>query len=283
MAVLTSAIITEVTAIGLYLCAFVLQLTQVLRRTPITTANQPGAGSPLAQPWTMAIAGCALAAHFSVSWSQLNTGQGFDFSLVPISVAILFVVNLIVVVSSLRQPLHNLFLLLFPAATALLVVSLVMPDEAHSGKEFSLGLDIHILLSITAYSLMTIAALEALFLAYQNRQLHQHHTSGLSRVLPPMQTMESLLFGLLATGFVLLTLALATGFAFVEDFFAQHLAHKAAFSILAWIVYAVLLWGRFKLGWRGKTASLWTLIGFFTLMLAFWGSKFVLQVILSPP
>ena len=93
--------------------------------------------------------------------------------------------------------------------------------------------------------------------------------------------MESLLFSLVATGFVSLTLALLTGFAFVDDFIAQHLAHKTIFSILAWTVYATLLWGHFKLGWRGKIATLWTLGGFFALMLAFWGSKFVLEVLLA--
>lgn len=280
MAVLISNMTIEVFAIAFYLCAFCLQLAQVVRpasKTPTTKQSSP---LQLAHPLTMAVAGAALLAHLAVSWNQLSTTQGIDFSLMPISVAILFVINLIVIVGSLRQPLHNLFLLLFPAAVALLSIAAFFQGDTQSGKVFTLGLGMHILLSVVAYSLMTIAALEAVFLAYQNRQLHQHHTSGLMRVLPPMQTMESLLFTLVATGFILLTLALATGFAFIEDFFAQHLAHKTVFSILAWVVYAILLWGRFKLGWRGKTATLWTLTGFFTLMLAFWGSKFVLEVVL---
>jgi ABC-type uncharacterized transport system permease subunit len=280
MAVLISNMTIEVFAIAFYLCAFCLQLAQVVRpasKTPTTKQSSP---LQLAHPLTMAVAGAALLAHLAVSWNQLSTTQGIDFSLMPISVAILFVINLIVIVGSLRQPLHNLFLLLFPAAVALLSIAAFFQGDTQSGKVFTLGLGMHILLSVVAYSLMTIAALEAVFLAYQNRQLHQHHTSGLMRVLPPMQTMESLLFTLVATGFILLTLALATGFAFIEDFFAQHLAHKTVFSILAWVVYAILLWGRFQLGWRGKTATLWTLTGFFTLMLAFWGSKFVLEVVL---
>ena len=280
MAVLTSNMTSEVFAIAFYLCAFCLQLAQVIRPTSKTPTTKQSSPLQLAHPLTMAVAGAALLAHLVVSWNQLSTAQGIDFSLMPISVAILFVINIIVVVGSLRQPLHNLFLLLFPAAAALLSVAVFFQGDTHSGKVFTLGLGMHILLSVVAYSLMTIAALEAGFLAYQNRQLHRHHTSGLMRVLPPMQTMESLLFSLVATGFILLTLALATGFAFIEDFFAQHLAHKTVFSILAWVVYAILLWGRFKLGWRGKTATLWTLIGFFTLMLAFWGSKFVLEVVL---
>ena len=235
----------------------------------------------MVQPVATALAVCALLAHLTASWSQLITSRGIDFSLIPISVAILFVVNVIVIIGSLRQPLHNLFLLLFPATVVLLSISLLFEGHTSPAKAFTPGLGVHVLLSIVAYSLMTIAALEALFLAYQNRQLHQHHTSGLLRILPPMQTMESLLFNLVAAGFILLTLALTTGLVFIDDFFAQHLAHKTVFSILAWLIYATLLWGRFKLGWRGKIATLWTLFGFLALMLAFWGSKFVLEVLLA--
>ena len=246
-------------AIALYLCAFALQISQVLRAQP----DQQGSRQRFAQPLATMLAGCALVAHFVLSQGQLVTEKGMDFSLLPISVAIFFVVNLIVVIGSLRQPLHNLFLLLFPATVVMIAVSLLYEGEPAAYKELTPSLGIHILLSIIAYSLMSIAALEALFLAYQNRQLHQHHTSGLMRILPPLQTMENLLFSLLGAGFILLTLALITGFAFVEDFFAQHLAHKTVFSMLAWTVYGILLWGRFKLGWRGKVAILWTIGGFF--------------------
>ena len=275
----------------LYLCAFALQLAQVLppqANLALTTSDTDEDLSGYLRGRFRSFVGtavaiCALLAHFNLSWGQLISDEGLDFRLMPISLAILFIINLIVIIGSLRQPLKNLFLLLFPATVTMIVVSIFFNDDSHSGKALTLGLGFHVLLSIVAYSLMTIAALEALFLAYQNHQLHQHQTGGLLRVLPPMQTMEALMFSLVATGFVLLTLALVTGFIFVEDFFAQHLAHKTVFSLVAWLVYATLLWGRFKLGWRGKTAALWTLAGFIALMLAFWGSKFVLEVLLVAP
>ena len=272
-------------AIGFYLGALILQISQMLR----PSASESGAGSSplvnkgLAQPLLLILSGCALLAHLSTSRLQMISVNGLDFSLMPISVSILFIVNLIVVVSCLRQPLLNLLLFLFPASIAVITASLVFDGGGVSVKTLTPGLGVHILFSILAYSLMTIAAVEALFLAYQNRQLHQHQTGGLMRVLPPMQTMEHLLFNLVAVGFVFLTLALIAGFAFVENFIAQHLAHKTVFSILAWVVYAILLWGRYRLGWRGKIATLWTLGGFLALMLAFWGSKFVLEVLLSNP
>jgi len=96
-----------------------------------------------------------------------------------------------------------------------------------------------------------------------------------------LQTMEKLLFQLIATGFVLLSLSLLSGFLFVENLFAQHLVHKTVLSILAWLVFGILLVGRIKQGWRGQTAIRWTLGGFASLMLAYFGSKIVLEWVLN--
>ncbi|HAD09554.1 MAG TPA: phosphohydrolase [Porticoccaceae bacterium] len=269
----------EIAAAILYLCAFVLQVMTVRGNDAQATMKSKPSRSLL----TLALAAMALLIHLKLSFHQLVGDSGFDFSLLPVSVALFAVINLIVITSCLHQPMHNLFLLLFPATALALVVSALYYREPAATRILAPGLGAHILLSLVAYSLLTVAALEALFLAYQNRQLHQHHSSVLMRILPPLQTMESLLFSVLGTGFVLLTLALITGFVFVEDLLAQHLVHKTVFSLLAWLVYAILMWGRFKLGWRGKIATYWTLGGFFALMLAFWGSKFVLEVLLSQP
>jgi ABC-type uncharacterized transport system permease subunit len=114
----------------------------------------------------------------------------------------------------------------------------------------------------------------------QDRHLHRRHPGGFVRALPPLQTMEALLFEMIAVGFVLLSISLASGFLFLEDMFAQHLAHKTILSVAAWTVFALLLWGRFRFGWRGRTALRWTIAGFLVLMLAYFGSKAVLELIL---
>lgn len=98
--------------------------------------------------------------------------------------------------------------------------------------------------------------------------------------IPPLQTMEKLLFDSIVAGFIGLTLALLSGFVFLQDLFAQHLAHKTVLSIIAWLVFATLLAGRFTLGWRGRTAIRWTLSGFISLMLAYFGSKLVYEFII---
>ena len=99
--------------------------------------------------------------------------------------------------------------------------------------------------------------------------------------MPALQTQESLLFQSLGLGFFLLSLSLVSGVMFVDDLLAQHLAHKTILSIATWLVFAVLLWGRWRHGWRGRTATRWTLWGFALLALAYFGSKVVLEMVLG--
>ena len=120
----------------------------------------------------------------------------------------------------------------------------------------------------------------ALLLLLQDHHLKHKHPSGLIRNFPPLQTMESLLFGFLWAGWLLLSLSLLSGWLFFEDLFAQHLVHKTVLSCIAWVVFAVLLAGRHQLGWRGHKAIRWTLAGFCLLMLAYFGSKLVREFIL---
>jgi len=204
--------------------------------------------------------------------------EGFYLSYFGISSLIFWTINLIVLISSRKKELNNLFLLLFPlSAASVLASTLEHPATMHL-LDYSIAC--HVILSVLAYSLLTIASLQALVLAYQNHQLkHKHLTSG-NRLLPPLQTMEALLFEMLWVGEIMLTLAIISGFWFVEDMFAQHLVHKTVFSLCAWLIYALLLWGRWQLGWRGTRAIRWALAGFVCLMLAYFGSRMVLEMVL---
>ncbi|WP_331345814.1 cytochrome C assembly family protein [Cellvibrio sp. UBA7661] len=206
--------------------------------------------------------------------------DGIAFSLFSISSLIFWVVNAIVLFSSMKKALHNLFLLLFPlsALSVLASITATNPEWQHS---LSYTIAAHVILSILAYSLLTIASLQALILAYQNHALKHKNRIANARLLPPLQTMESLLFELLWVGEILLTLAILSGFYFLEDMFAQHLVHKTVFALIAWFIYASLLWGRYQMGWRGTKATRWALAGFICLMLAYFGSKMVLEIILN--
>ena len=186
----------------------------------------------------------------------------------------------ILLFSSLRHKLDNLFVGAFPMAAITLALGSLFQGTP-STSDISTGVLVHITLSVLAYSLFTLAALQALLLSQQDKALKNHTTRGLLHSLPPLQVMESLLFEMIAAGEILLTLALMTGFFYTDDLFAQHLVHKTLLSIAAWVIFAILLVGRTMFGWRSRTALRWTLSGFSLLMLAFFGSKAVLELILG--
>lgn len=142
-------------------------------------------------------------------------------------------------------------------------------------------LQLHAWLALLAYAALAVAALIAVMLWFQDRALRQHQLRNWLRALPPLVQLEALLFRSLAASFVLLTLALLTGVMFVQNLLAQHLWHKTVLSVLSWIVLAVLLFGRWRFGWRGSRAIKLTLTSMLLLLLAFFGSKFVLELVLQ--
>jgi|TARA_B110000444_G_C18846370_1_gene602286 ABC-type uncharacterized transport system permease subunit len=227
----------------------------------------------------------AVSLHGYASLQWMLTDQGVTFSLISIITIIIFAVNCIALASSFKRQCQDCVLLLFPLSA--LILSIAMTTIAMKAKTPGLSSPVvstqvgfHIFLSILSFSMLTIAAFQALFLALQEWRLRRKRFGNFPQIFPSLQTMESLLFETLWAGFGLLTLSLATGLIFFEDLFAQHLAHKAFFSLFSWIFFAILLWGRHFRGWRGKTAIRWTLVGFGTLAIAYWGTKFVLKVLL---
>ena len=222
-----------------------------------------------------------IAAHIFSVYYSLHTSEGIQLGIFKISSLFFLVINTLVLLSSLKKPLHNLFLGLLPLSVTAILVSLFLSSPITKAEHLSSPLLIHILLSIIAYSLLTIASLQAILLAYQNSKLRSKHPVSIIGFLPPLQTMETLLFEIIWGGMLFLTLSIATGFFFIEDFFEQKLSHKAVFSVASWVIYAILLGGRHYLGWRGTTAIRWALGGFVALMIAYFGSKLVIEVILG--
>ncbi|MBY6189795.1 cytochrome C assembly family protein [Microbulbifer agarilyticus] len=232
------------------------------------------------QPLLLGLFAGALVAHGLSLSHTLLASDGFRFDLLAVMSLITWTVGLLLLLLSLRHKLTLLILVIAPLAA----LALIGAQHAWSGPtpraEISPGIAAHAFFSIAAYSLLTLATLQAIYLYWLNQQLHNHRPGGISRFLPPLQTMESLLFGLIAFGQLLLTAALITGALFVDDLFGQQLVHKTTLSIFAWILYSILLWGHWKKGWRGNTAVRWTLSAFAVLMLAFFGSKLALEVFL---
>lgn len=217
----------------------------------------------------------ALLSHTVSVYMVLHQPSGINLEVVSVGSLISWLVAGLVLLSSLRQNIDNLFIAVFPMAAITALLSLLLGSE--TGKFYAGGLIAHILLSILAYSIFTIAALQAILLSQQEAALKHHKTRGLISSLPPLQTMERLLFEMIWTGLILLTASLVSGFLFLEDLFAQQLAHKTVLSMLAWAFYAALLFGRMTFGWRSHTAVRWTIGSFILLALGFFGSKAVME------
>lgn len=257
------------TAIALYIATTVVAATTLSRQSQ----------APRQLLLFCLLAG-ALTAHAISLKFTLLAPNGFRFDFLAMLSLITWSVALLLLFLSLKHKLTLLILATAPLAALAELAAAQSWGGASPLTQISPGIAAHAFLSISAYSLLTLATLQAIYLYWLNQQLHNHRPAGISRLLPPLQTMESLLFGLIAFGQLLLTASLITGALFVDDLFAQHLAHKTALSILAWVLYSILLWGHWKKGWRGNTAVRWTLSAFAVLMLAFFGSKLALEVIL---
>ena len=226
------------------------------------------------------LGGLAVVAQGVALYWQLLTPLGLSLDFFSAASLIATAVIAITLLACLRIPVQNLLLFLYPLGALTTLLAVLMPHGTIEPINEQPGILAHILLSILAYGLLTIAVVQALLLLVQDHQLKHKHPSGLIRNFPPLQTMESLLFGFLWGGWSLLSLSLISGWLFVDNLFAQHLAHKTILSCFAWVVFGVLLWGRHQLGWRGHKAIRWTLAGFCLLMLAYFGSKLVKEFIL---
>ncbi len=257
-------------AIFLYLVAAIL-LGVRLRNQVTTTASKWKSLSP---------AILALALHGWLMGGQIFSAAGLNLGVFNAVSLVTWVISAILLISVIKRPTENLGIIVFPGTALAMALGLTF-SAGQITEPLNSPLEIHILISIAAYSLLSIAAVQAVVLTIQDRHLRHKHPGGFIRALPPLQTMERLLFQMIGLGFILQSLSLLTGFIFLDNMFAQHLVHKSVLSIIAWGVFATLLWGRWRFGWRGKTAIRWTLSGFVFLVLAYFGSKTVLELILS--
>jgi len=179
------------------------------------------------------------------------------------------------------ERLEALGVLVFPIAAISLLAYVLAGQPGQSGEALPWPIKLHAWVALLAYAALALAALFAIGLWVQERALRRRRITRLVRALPPLTQTEALLFRVLVAGFALLTLALAIGLVFVENLFAQHLAHKAVLSLLSWAVLAALLFGHWRWGWRGAKAARWTLAAMLLLGLAFFGSGFVYEFLLG--
>ncbi|MCX7897193.1 MAG: cytochrome c biogenesis protein CcsA [Rhodocyclaceae bacterium] len=188
-------------------------------------------------------------------------------------------------VESFYARMEGLQVIVLPLAALCALLPLWLPGQHVIASANTFAFRFHFLLAMLAYSLFTLAALQALLMAATERRLHRGRMTPLFAGLPPLLTMEALLFRLLHVAFILLTITLISGAIFSEHIFGKALpfTHKTVFALISWLIFAALLFGRWRFGWRGRRALYWTLTGFIALLLAYVGSRFVLEVLLHRP
>lgn len=260
--------IAALLAIALYLAAAGALARPLLNgRTPLSRA-------------AMGMALVAVAAHAGV---LLGTHRGaLDLHFFAALSLVAWVVSSLTVLVNLSRPVAGLGVIVFPLTALLLGIDkFVAPPTAPTPMDWQIKL--HVTVALLAFGVLSIAAALAILLAVQERALRRSQFGHWLRALPPLTLTESLLFRLIHAGFTLLTLTLVTGTLFVNNVFGQHLVQKTVLSIIAWLVFGALLWGRWRHGWRGTRAVNLTLIGMGVLVLAFFGTKFVLEMILHRP
>jgi ABC-type uncharacterized transport system permease subunit len=198
-----------------------------------------------------------------------------------LSLCALVIILLLLASTLTRRELFAAGLIALPIAAGVLLLEWILPPHEIPLKEASTGTTVHLVSSVLAFGLLSIAGVYALFVFTIDHFLRRHHLSPLVRSLPPLEVLEDLLFKQIAAGFTLLTVSLGSGMMFISDIFAQHLVHKTILSIVAWLVFGIMLWGRWRYGWRGSLAVRLTLAGIVLLLLSYFGSKLVLENILG--
>lgn len=226
----------------------------------------------------LALAGIACLLHTWVVFDQAGFPDTLSLPLFTALAATSLTVVFLLILLSLKCPADYLGIAVYPLAALSILLSHTDKGNAHLVGG---AIQTHAFLSLVAYALLTLAAAQAILVSIQRHHLSKHKPGGFIRALPALDRTEGLLFTLLLAGFLLLSLSLLSGFVYLEDMFAQSLVHKTILSCVAWIIFAVLLFGRWRFGWRGKKAVQWALGGFALLLLAYFGSKIMLEIVLK--
>jgi ABC-type uncharacterized transport system permease subunit len=251
-------------------------------RTRWRETDQPLVTLPM-QPWERAAIFGALVVQGFGLYEGLFSAGGMRFSFSFALSLMLWLAVLIYWLESFRSRMDGLQPMVLPLAALSAAAPAVFPQlrvVAHAG---AWGFQVHFLTAMLAYSLFTLSALHAVFMGFAERKLHQRAVTRSLGSLPPILTMEALLFRMIFVAFCLLTVALVSGVMFSEAIFGKAVVfdHKTLFAFASWAIFAALLVGRRVYGWRGRIALRWTLAGFMVLLLAYMGSRFVAEVLLG--
>lgn len=235
---------------------------------------------PRLEPIAWALSLASIVAHSDAIVHMIRVNGSFAIGLLEAISLLAWTLGVLACFISIERQNRVLGALLFASAA----FGAAATDAGHGAVEAAVPgweLTAHILLAMGAAALLFAAAVTALLLVFLDRRLRTRRLANLPSVIPPLDVLEKVMFRLIGTGFIMLTLALLTGFVFVTNLFTQNLTQKTLLSLIAWTIFGVLLIGRIRFGWRGRSATGWTLSGFGVLALAYFGAKFVLEDVLG--
>ena len=257
----------------------------------VRASGQSGALAPAglvrSLPWRLVIYGALLAQAAALIVSAgggVSAAGEWHFGFAQALSASALIATFLLSLDRSVAGLSALWRLLLPICVGAVVLAMLFPGGTVDAARPWFVL--HLLLAVFSYSLILLAVGIALLMKAAEKTLHRPGRGEVNLwvdELPPLLVLERLMFRVIATGFVALTLTLGSGILFSEELFGRALRfdHKTVFSVAAWLVFAVLLVGRAAWGWRGRVAIRFTLGGFGLLLLAYVGTRFVLEVILQ--
>lgn len=222
-----------------------------------------------------------LAGHAAGLWTDILVLEGLSLSLADAASFVGLLLALIALVGALDPPLRGMSAALFLLAGLTAALTGIGATGPENPEPISWQLKAHVLISLFAYGLLTVGAIVAVYALAQDRRLRSARLSPASSLFAPLETTEKLLFGIATAGFAMLAIAVVSGLAFVDNLFAQHLVHKTVLTLVALVLFGVLLAGRRYAGWRGRRAIYLYLWGFAVLGLAYFGSRYVLENVLG--
>jgi len=245
-----------------------------------TAGSPPARLPPAAAAWLLP---AALLLHAWLAFADIAAPTGLDLSLANAPSVVAWLAVMLAWTFGVLRALPAVGSVVLPIAAAAALLPALWGSHHHftySGNPLATA---HVAVALVAYALFVIAAIQALVMMGLEKRLHLRLPDPGAGALPPLLTLERFLFRLIGAGFVLLTLTLASGMLFSEQIFGKPVTftHKSVFSVLGWLTFGALVWGRWRYGWRGRVALRWIVAGTLFILLAYLGSKFVLEVLLG--
>lgn len=209
---------------------------------------------------------------------QIIGPEGYKLSFGHTASLVMWMMVLLYMLAAIIRPVTNLGVIILPLAILALLVGALLPGQYVVARGMPL-MNLHISVAVLAYSLLALSGIQALIINTQENALRNHKASQLNKQLPPLETMEGLLFNMITIGFGLLTLTIISALVFFEQIFGRPftVTHHILFSAGAWLVFGIFLFGHWRWGWRGRNAVHWTIGGVTLLVLGYFGTKFVLE------